>query len=123
MTLHKDTTLVDAAFADTEEIEMPATVNDPLTGEPAFKVAWQGQGYRGYWETEPLEGAAWTKIKDGWVGGDWGDLPDENQNSSVEAVINEMAKTRELLIVIAPSSNVFALMFDLYERVPAPMAP
>lgn len=116
--LHKDTTLCDAAFSD-DDTPMPETVNDPITGEPAFKVVWKGQGYRGYWETEPLEGAAWTKIKDGWVGGEWDDLGDENRSSSVEEAINEIAKTRELLIVIAPSSNVFAMMFDLYERVPA----
>lgn len=113
--LYKNTEIIEAATSYDDDVQVPETIADPITGEPAFKVVWKGEGYRGYYEVEPLEGCRWSKIEGNWVGGEWGDLPDENRSSVVQARIDKMAEERTLLIVIASSSNVFATMYDLFE--------
>ena len=113
--LYKDTTIIEAHGSGED---VPETVNDPITGEPAFQVVYVNtDAWRGYYETKPLDGCQWKHIEGNWVGGEWDDLPDENRSSVVEARINKMAEERDLLIVIAGSSNVFSTPYDLYERV------
>ena len=113
--LYKDITIAEAHGAGDE---VPETINDPITGEPAFKVVYEHtDAWRGYYETKPLDGCRWKHIEGNWVGGTWEDCPEENRSDLVQARIDKMAETRTLFIVIAGSSNVFSTPYDLYELI------
>lgn len=114
MTLHVNGELV---AASTGEEEFPPVLVDPLTGDAAFAVVYhRTDGWRGYYETVPMAGCGWKKVDEGWMTGEWDDAPIENRESTVKAKLDKLAEDQEVLVIFAPSSNVFATMFDVYVR-------
>lgn len=114
--LYTDSTMIDAVNSGDD---MPETIYDPFTGEPGFSVAWHStDAWRGYYETIPLvEG--WEKVDEGAVCGEWDDVPPGTRSSDVEAKLNALAETDDILVIIAPTSNVFSMGYDAYRRVAA----
>jgi hypothetical protein len=112
--LHPLTELIQAA---NQSEEMPDVLADPLTGEDAFDVRYvRTDGWRGFYETTAREGSGWTKVDEGWMTGDYPDAPLESRASSVQAKVERLAEEADVVIVFAPSSNVFSTIYDVYVR-------
>jgi hypothetical protein len=111
---HIDTTVLDARQSDDEE--MPEYIYDPDSGEEVARVVYRStDAWRGYYDTEPTDG--WVKVGDGTNCGSWGDTPPGTSNEECEAHVDALeAEHGEILLVIMPTSNVFAMGYDVYAR-------
>lgn len=110
--LYIENTLIEAASSGDD---FPEMLDDPITGEPAFRVSYvRTDAWRGYHETSPLDGSGWMKVDGGWVTGDWPDAPAEAQESNVKAKLDALAEDQDVVVVFAPTSNVFSTVYDVY---------
>jgi hypothetical protein len=112
--LYTDSTLVEA---ENSGEEMPEQILDPETGAPLARVFYtRTDGWRGHWDTEPVEGSGWVRVEQGWVTGAWDDAPAGHSGPEVETRLNAMGEDQDTLVVMTPTSNVFAMGFDVYQR-------
>jgi hypothetical protein len=101
--------------------------NGDVKPKAGFQAKWKStDGWRGYYETVPDKGSGWEKMDEGWVTGNWEDAGD-NAASKVEAKMIEMnAKVKaaggEMVLVTAPTSNVFSTGYDVFIRGLSPEA-
>jgi hypothetical protein len=162
--LYTDGTLIEAVNAGEDT---PETIADPITGKPAFAVAWKStDAWRGFYDTTPIAESysvwrhfqedgkpkqlilsgvtrdeavahcsdpstkgddwfdgweedapiAWEKVDEGWLTGDWDDAPAGHSESEVKAKLDKLAEDADILVVFAPSSNVFSTTYDCFLR-------
>jgi hypothetical protein len=97
--------------------EVPKVLADPVTGEDAFNVSWHStDAWRGYYNVEPIDPDAWDKLDEGAVCGEWEDVPPGTRTSEVEDKLDKLAEERDIIIIPAPTSNVFSMGYDCYAR-------
>jgi hypothetical protein len=111
---HVDTTVLDARQGEDEE--MPEYIYDPDTGVEVARVVYRStDAWRGHYDTEPLDG--WVKVGEGTNCGSWDDTPPGTSNEENEAKVDALEREHgEILLVLLPTSNVFALGYDVYAR-------
>lgn len=74
-------------------------------------------GWRGYTEIKPVQG--YKELASDWVTGDWGDAPEGNSSSEVEAKIKALeAEYGDVHVIFAPTSNVFSTAYAVIVRDP-----
>jgi hypothetical protein len=111
---HVDVTVAEAEFG---EGETPEFIFDPEdTNKPVARVVYKHtDAWRGHYDTEPLEG--WKRVGEGSNCGDWEDAPPGTSNAEVEEYVNKLEAEHGTVLVIAlPTSNVFAMAFDVLAR-------
>jgi hypothetical protein len=114
LSLHKITDVVDAMNGDED---VPTEVENPISGEPGFRIFWRNTGgYRGHYDSEALDPERWERVKEGNVCGEWDDVPPGTRTSENEAAINAIAETRDVVLIFLPTSNVFSMAYDLWGR-------
>ena len=112
--LHINTKCIEA-YNDTGEV--PTFIPD-YTGTKAFRLKWEGEGWRGSYVTKPLVKSGWKKLNyDGWVTGDWDDAPEEARQDTVQKNLERIARENpqsEVEVVFVLTSNVFSTAFDVF---------
>lgn len=110
-------TLTDAIEAVNQGEDIPDVLADPTNGDEAFRLNYiSTDAWRGYYAAEALEGSGWVKQDDGWMTGEWDDAPEEARGSNVEAKLNALAEDQDVVVVFAPTSNVFSTSYDVFVR-------
>lgn len=87
----------------------------PQWAEPIFPAEWTGRvwhsssAWRGYYETETIFRGL-TKIEDGWMTGDYGDVPwKADSHAFLEALKDgEIHAPADIYVLFEPTSNVFS---------------
>lgn len=113
--IYQDTSVLDAR---NEDGETPTVIYDPETGDPLACVFWRSSdGWRGHYDTEPIPDSGWKKVGEGTNCGSWEDTPPGTSNDECQAYVEELeAEHGTVLLVALPTSNVFAIGFDVYAR-------
>lgn len=113
--LHKDETVLAAAFGDDDET-IPEQIFAPDGTAIATVKYVRTDAWRGHYDTDPIEGSGWERIDEGWVTGNWDDAPAGCSADEVEAKLEEYARDAEVVVVGLPTSNVFSTAYDVYRR-------
>jgi hypothetical protein len=105
--------VLDAHFSGED---MPEIVYHPETGEEIGRTTYvRTDAWRGYWEVIASDG--WVKVGEGANCGSWEDTPTGTSNAEVEAKIEALAeKHGEVIVVLAGTSNVFSVGYDVFAR-------
>ena len=114
---HLDVTVLEAQAWD--EALKPEFIYDPEDeSKEIARVFWRStDGWRGHYDTEPLDGAGWRHVGDGANCGDWGDTPPGTSNAEVEEYVAKLeAEHGTILVIGLPTSNVFSTAFDVYAK-------
>lgn len=87
----------------------------------AFKLKYvRSDGWRGYWETEPVKKWGWEKIDYGWVTDDYDDAYGHGYTdvtNGFKQLARQQCKVgKKLLVVLAPTSNVFSTGYNVYTK-------
>lgn len=99
--------------------DVPDTLPDPESGEPAFAVGWHNvDAWRGHYDVTPLDGAAWsTPILESWVTGDWSDAPAGHSASEMKEQVDALELEHgDVCIVLVPTSNVFSTAVTVFAK-------
>lgn len=109
-----------ACEASNNDESMPAYIFDD-EGNRAFKLKYvRSDGWCGYWETDPVKKWGWEKVDSDWVTGDYDDAGRHGETETAERfkkLADKLAKEgKKLLVVFAPTSNVFSTGYDVYTK-------
>ena len=117
---HIDGTVLEAVYNG--DGDAPEHIFDPEDeSTPIARVFWNGNGWRGHYDTELLDGVTgWKHVDEGANTGAWEDAPAGTSNAEVEDQIEKLeAEHGTILVVGLPTSNVFSTAFDVYAKVAA----
>lgn len=84
-----------------------------------FSINWKStDGWRGYYEVKATKKSGYKLIDSDWMTGNYSDAPTSHSEKEVMTKIEELEKStgKEIILVIAPTSNVFSLGYDLFTK-------